>query len=692
MIVLRLVVRLVRLPFDLVFLTIDVVRLLVYHAMGLFWALAGSERPPFAPCARSSVVEVDGVELSRCPLAAKYGNLFLARLICGGVGSAGEGTGIAVCGCENTLRSGVLRTLAAGLLVLVVWSIVLGGAGYMLVLRYGNPFSTAAAPAEAATGTDQPLTPEQRQEQARGWVLQGEADLQAGDAAGARVALRKATDLDGSSVAAFVALGRACAKLEYYGEAQRAYDQALKLSPGNLDALLENAALADETGSPQRALALATQAAALAPESFEAALALARAQRQTQDLESAARTAARLLQLRPDDARASQESAAVALAQDALDEAERAFRRSIALDPHLLEPRVGLARVLSQRGDVAGARQQLEALITEYPADSTPKTELAELQLRAGNTAEAVRLFGEISAAFPTRYPLRARYGELLGLSGRIDEAYGVLQALLKDNPGDATAHLVLADLFLRRGFTTLADDHVTQALAQRPGDVQAYRMRARIVEAQGNMEAAIRILRALLEVLPQDAEIHARLARCLERTGDLETAETEIGRAIRIRPDAAALHVQRGQLLVQAKRYEDAMAAYRTAIEREPRNVAALNNLALALLDAGRPAAEALELARQARDLAPGSPQVADTLAWCHFRAGNPQAAEPLSAEAERGLPDDATLRFHRGMILHALGRDEDAATALQAALRSGLPADLVGEAEAVLGQLKRP
>ena len=145
MFLLRLVIRLVRLPFDLVFLTIDLVRLLVYHAMGLFWALAGSERPLFGPCAHSSVVEVDGVELPRCPLGAKYGNPFLARLICGGLGSTEPGAGLAVCGSENALRSGLLRTLAAGLVVLVVWGVVLGGAGYLLFLRYGNPFSTATA-------------------------------------------------------------------------------------------------------------------------------------------------------------------------------------------------------------------------------------------------------------------------------------------------------------------------------------------------------------------------------------------------------------------------------------------------------------------------------------------------------------------------------------------------------------------
>jgi tetratricopeptide (TPR) repeat protein len=693
MIALRLLVRLVRLPFDVVFLTIDFVRVMVYHAMGLFWAVTGNERPPFGPCAHSSLVEVEGVELSRCPLGGKYGNSFLARFICGGLATDESGAGVAVCGSENVLRAGLLRTAAAGILLLVFWGIVLGSAGYVLVLRYGNPFSAPGAQAQpAVAATAQPLTAAQREEQSRGWVVKGEQDLQAGDAASARLALQKATELDGSSVAAFTALGRACARLEFFGEAQSAYDEALKLSPGNLDALIEAAALARDAGNPQRSLALAAQAVEQAPESFAASLALVQAQRQAQDLDGAAKTAARLLLLRPDDARASQESAAIAFAKGALDEAERGFRRSVELDAQFLDPRLGLAQVLARRGNVDEARQHLVALISQYSADPTPKIELAELCLRTGDMTEAIRLYGEICRDIPNRFLLRARHGELLGLSGRTDEAYCVLQALLKDSPGDAMAHLVLADLFVRRGFISLADEHVTKALAQRPGDAQAYRLRARIVVAQGNMEAAIRILRVLLDSLPQDAELHARLAHCLEQTSDLEEAEKEIGRAIRLRPDMATLYVQLAQLLVRAQRLDEAVVAYRTALEREPRNAMVMNNLALALLEAGRPAVEALGLALKARDIAGGSPEVADTLAWCHFVSGNPQAAEALSAEALRGLADNATVRFHRGMILKALGRRVDAAAELEAALRIGLPPSLAGEAETVLGTLKQP
>jgi hypothetical protein len=52
--------------------------------------------------------------------------------------------------------------------------------------------------------------------------------------------------------------------------------------------------------------------------------------------------------------------------------------------------------------------------------------------------------------------------------------------------------------------------------------------------------------------------------------------------------------------------------------------------------------------------------------------------------------MRDNATVRFHRGMILNALGRKADAAAELEAAIRSGLPTSLAGEADAVLGTLK--
>jgi Flp pilus assembly protein TadD len=191
---------------------------------------------------------------------------------------------------------------------------------------------------------------------------------------------------------------------------------------------------------------------------------------------------------------------------------------------------------------------------------------------------------------------------------------------------------------------------------------------------------------------MPQDAELHARLAHCLEQQGELEEAEKELGRALRLRPEMAALHIQLAQLLVRANRLPEAEHAYRTALQREPRNPVVLNNLALVLLDAGRPVAEARALAQQARDLAPGMPHVADTLAWCHLKGGNAAAAEPLSAEAVRALPEHGAVRFHRGMVLAALGRKTEAADELRAAIASGMTGPDAEQAAAALEALGQP
>lgn len=692
MVLFQLLVRLFRLPFDLVFLTVDLLRLLLHRAAGALWELAGHDRPPFGPCSHGMIAEVDGVQLSRCPLSAKYGNPALVRLLCAGATMTERAPRIRLCGTDAVLQTSFPRLLGVALLLLVFWGAVLGAVGYAAVRRYGNPFSSKQEAVEA--GRPAPgagvLTPTERAEQAREWARKGEEALAAGDPAGAREALRKAVDLDPSNGAAFAALGKACARLELFAEAGRAFDAALRLNPRDLETLLEASDLARDTGNLERALRLASDAVAVDDRSARACLALARAQRLSRAFEQAAATAARLRELAPADAQAACECAAIALGQGKLDDAEREFRRSIELDPAYLDARIGLAQVLAQRGDRAAARDHLTALAAQYPDSPVPRTELAELHLRDGRAREAVRLYGEVSAAFPKRFLIRARHAELLGLQGRTEEAYQALQSLLKDNPGDPTAHLVLADLFLRRGFSSLADEHVTQALAQRPGDAQAYRLRARIALAQGNVDAAIRVLRVLLEHLPQDADLHARLAQCLEQKGDLEEAEKEIDRAVRLRPEMAGLYIQRAQLMARGKRLADAEKAYRMAIEREPGNPAVLNNLALVLLDAGRPPAEARALAQQARELAPNLPQIADTLAWCYFREGNPAAAEPLSAEAARLLDEVPTVRFHRGEILAALGRQTEAAAELRAALDAGLSGPDAERAAATLKTLK--
>ncbi|MDP2625373.1 MAG: tetratricopeptide repeat protein, partial [Candidatus Rokubacteria bacterium] len=122
----------------------------------------------------------------------------------------------------------------------------------------------------------------------------------------------------------------------------------------------------------------------------------------------------------------------------------------------------------------------------------------------------------------------------------------------------------------------------------------------------------------------------------------------------------------QAHEMLGQADR---AIASYQRALAIKGDDVTVLNNLAWLLAEARRSPEEALPLASKAVQLAPQSPEIADTLAWIHYRRGKYADAEKLLVPAAERAPKNAIIQYHLGMTYYRLGKKGDAASTLRRA-----------------------
>lgn len=210
-----------------------------------------------------------------------------------------------------------------------------------------------------------------------------------------------------------------------------------------------------------------------------------------------------------------------------------------------------------------------------------------------------------------------------------------------------------------------------------------------------GRVEEAESLYRRALRLAPGHPDAENLLSVCALQRGDTAAAVEHSARALATVPHSGLYLANHGAALAAHGALPEAVAALLAALERDPGDVTSLRNLGQALTAGGQPEA-ALAPLREARRLAPASPEVALTLALAAHQAGQVEEARvaaravagPLATQAgfllaalgEAPLPERAPAAFVRELFDAFAPRfDQDLAEALDyrtPALLAALPA----------------
>jgi tetratricopeptide (TPR) repeat protein len=202
-----------------------------------------------------------------------------------------------------------------------------------------------------------------------------------------------------------------------------------------------------------------------------------------------------------------------------------------------------LAMALEARGDLAGARRELDSAIAIQPNDAASLYNLANLDLHAGRFAQAAANYSKAAASMPDApavFYLRV--------------AQAAAQA---DEP--------------RRAETALKRAEVDPELAP-----EAHFVHAQILANQGDYAGALRILRGLTEQEPDHFEYWAGMGSVLEASGDHTGAAQAYSEAVRLNPGNAELVLMYARALHSAGQDQQAQAAARAALKLAPNSRAA--------------------------------------------------------------------------------------------------------------------
>jgi len=220
--------------------------------------------------------------------------------------------------------------------------------------------------------------------------------------------------------------------------------------------------------------------------------------------------------------------------------------------------------------------------------------------LQKGLTDEAILHFQKAMELAPNRTEraeVQSNMGNALLQKGLADEAIVQFQQALELAPADGIIHSDYGNALLRKGLVDEA-----------------------IVQFQQASESA-----------PNDRIIHNDYGNALLRKGLVDEAIVQFQKALDSGVEdayAPSIHYNLGNAFRKKKLLGEAVAQYREALRREPRLVAALDNLAWTLATAPdaslRNGSQALKLAMQANQLSGGrDPIVLRTLAAAYAENG---------------------------------------------------------------------
>ncbi len=393
--------------------------------------------------------------------------------------------------------------------------------------------------------------------------------------------------------------------------------------------------------------------------------------------------------------------AEIGLAEGNLSEALLRASSAVTLSPESAAAHFVLGEARRRSGDVSSAREEWQAALESDAGYLPAHVALAETALETGNPADAER--DAVAAVRQEPGDLRALvvYARVLLSQGRLDAAESVARRGVQVDAKAYEPHLVLGQIALERRKMSGALLEFQRALVLAPQSAETMEALTRFYRT-GNLPRPLLLrMEQVADTPPQSATLlevtgrlfavggwHADAERCLRRSLAVEPARGTAARALvetyaaRGELEAAAEVASRTSLEAAAlvaglraqerREYDAAARAYEFALRRgEPSGVAA-NNLAWIYARQGSNLERALALARNARELAPSSPEVADTLGVVHMArreysesvAALESAARllPHAAAAERARVE-ADVREHLAEAYRAAGRPQDAA-----------------------------
>jgi tetratricopeptide (TPR) repeat protein len=305
-----------------------------------------------------------------------------------------------------------------------------------------------------------------------------------------------------------------------------------------------------------------------------------------------------------------------------------------------------------------------------------------DLKSAEGNLRKAVSLAPNDIAAL-------SMLGGVLGMQRNLEESSTFFEKAVQLDPANPDLRRNLAANQLQLGRTSAAIRNLQALLRFNPGDRQAILMLGLSWERAQDFQRAVATLEQVPDLVRQQPESIAALVRSYYRTGQKARARRQLSELQGSSSNPAAIYLG-GQIAIEAKDWETAERLFTSIQARHPQPSLVDYQLARIRYETGR-----YEESKQLLEPIANSPEsngsVLNLLAWCYAKEGDEETAEKILLFAVDHFPAEPANFVDLGRLYL---KDSNLDKALQVAQRgtvkhpgSGPLFELKGELESRQG-----
>jgi len=445
------------------------------------------------------------------------------------------------------------------------------------------------------------------------YLARAERYFKAGEYDQAKIEYLKVLRVDSGNAVAYARCGAMWADEGVPLRAGAYLLKARELASKDLDNRYKLALVYLRVGQPNEAFKEATKILKQAPDNGPALALLA----ETALTPEQTQTAEQELQKFPqqDNPYVEVANAALAIRKGDLAKAETALNHALSFDPKCVQAHIGLAQLSLNKKDNARAEQEVKAAADLSPVRSRERLAYAEFKMQKGEKEEAKSYLQDLTKRardFIGAWLLQARLAQS---EKKYDEVAALLQNVFSRDPDNIEGRVVQAQALLGKGDlkqgteileradksfannplikyqlalaylqgknTSQAMNELEQAITLAPKYVEAIVLLAQLRLRAGDPRSVITPLESALQLRPDVTQIRTLLADAYQAVGRSEEAASLIREQIKKTPQDSQSYLVLGVILKQQKKNDESRKAFEKAIELNPENVVAIDQLA---------------------------------------------------------------------------------------------------------------